>query len=185
MAIMAQTIAPISFSQTQTFFEGDWHEGNVAIMGPRTHAAWLGVDRLRRRPRVRRCHARPRPALARMNRSAERLPAQAGGRRSSMGSTSRGGGEEVRAGGALHPADVLGRHRQRRRGASSTRDHPLVPLPLRGADARYRGRAITLSPFRRPTLETAPVDAKAGCLYPEQRRAPSSRPSRAASTTAC
>ena len=29
-------------SATWTFFEGDWHEGNVAIMGPRTHAAWLG-----------------------------------------------------------------------------------------------------------------------------------------------
>ncbi len=27
--------------QTWTFFEGDWHEGNVPIMGPRTHAAWL------------------------------------------------------------------------------------------------------------------------------------------------
>ena len=23
-------------------FEGDWHEGNAPIMGPRTHAAWLG-----------------------------------------------------------------------------------------------------------------------------------------------
>ena len=31
--------------------------------------------------------------------------------------------------------------------------------------------AITLSPFRRPTLETAPVDAKAGCLYPNGSRA--------------
>ena len=30
------------------------------------------------------------------------------------------------------------------------------------------GFSITLSPFRRPTIETAPVDAKAGCLYPEQ-----------------
>src|SRR5437762_12966080 len=29
-------------SKTWTFFEGDWHEGNVAIMGARTHAAWLG-----------------------------------------------------------------------------------------------------------------------------------------------
>src|SRR5437762_13822553 len=28
-------------SKTWTFFEGDWHEGNVPIMGPRTHAAWL------------------------------------------------------------------------------------------------------------------------------------------------
>ena len=29
-------------SRTWTFFEGDWHDGNVPIMGPRTHAAWLG-----------------------------------------------------------------------------------------------------------------------------------------------
>ena len=29
-------------SKTWTFFDGDWHEGNVPIMGPRTHAAWLG-----------------------------------------------------------------------------------------------------------------------------------------------
>ena len=26
-------------SKTWTFYEGDWHEGNVAIMGTRTHAA--------------------------------------------------------------------------------------------------------------------------------------------------
>ena len=31
-----------SFSRTWTFFEDEWHEGNVPIMGPRTHAAWLG-----------------------------------------------------------------------------------------------------------------------------------------------
>jgi len=42
MAMMAQTTKPVSFSQTWTFFEGVWHEGNVPIMGPRTHAAWLG-----------------------------------------------------------------------------------------------------------------------------------------------
>ena len=29
------------WSKTWTYFEGDWHEGNVPIMGPRTHAAWL------------------------------------------------------------------------------------------------------------------------------------------------
>src|SRR5437762_11620939 len=29
------------WSKTLTFFEGKWHEGNVPIMGPRTHAAWL------------------------------------------------------------------------------------------------------------------------------------------------
>jgi branched-chain amino acid aminotransferase len=33
------------------------------------------------------------------------------------------------------------------------------------------GSAITLSKFRRPTAECAPVDAKAGCLYPNNTRA--------------
>jgi branched-chain amino acid aminotransferase len=33
------------------------------------------------------------------------------------------------------------------------------------------GSAVTLSPFRRPTLECMPVDAKAGCLYPNNARA--------------
>jgi branched-chain amino acid aminotransferase len=33
------------------------------------------------------------------------------------------------------------------------------------------GGSITLSPFRRPTAECAPVDAKAGCLYPNNARA--------------
>jgi len=27
--------------ETWTFFEGAWHPGNVRMMGPRTHAAWL------------------------------------------------------------------------------------------------------------------------------------------------
>ncbi len=30
------------WSKTWTFFDGDWREGNAPIMGPRTHAAWLG-----------------------------------------------------------------------------------------------------------------------------------------------
>jgi branched-chain amino acid aminotransferase len=30
-----------NWSKTWTFFEDQWHEGNVPIMGVRTHAAWL------------------------------------------------------------------------------------------------------------------------------------------------
>ena len=33
------------------------------------------------------------------------------------------------------------------------------------------GFSVTLSPYRRPTLESMPVDAKAGCLYPNNARA--------------
>jgi branched-chain amino acid aminotransferase len=38
-----------------------------------------------------------------------------------------------------------------------------LPKPL--------GASITLSPFRRPTQDCAPVGAKAGCLYPNNARA--------------
>jgi branched-chain amino acid aminotransferase len=34
-----------------------------------------------------------------------------------------------------------------------------------------KGFSVTVSPFRRPTIETMPVDAKAGCLYPNNSRA--------------
>src|SRR5581483_1177825 len=34
-----------------------------------------------------------------------------------------------------------------------------------------KGFSVTLSPFRRPSLETMPTDAKAGCLYPNNSRA--------------
>ena len=30
------------WSQTWTWIDGEWHEGNVALYGVRTHAAWLG-----------------------------------------------------------------------------------------------------------------------------------------------
>src|SRR5271170_7947636 len=33
-----------------------------------------------------------------------------------------------------------------------------------------KGFSITLSPYRRPTQDTMPVDAKAGCLYPNNAR---------------
>ena len=32
----------VGLSATWTFYEDDWREGDVRIMGPRTHAAWLG-----------------------------------------------------------------------------------------------------------------------------------------------
>src|SRR3954471_11491722 len=32
----------IKTEDTWTFVDGDWRPGNAAIMGPRTHAAWLG-----------------------------------------------------------------------------------------------------------------------------------------------
>ncbi|TIL83844.1 MAG: branched chain amino acid aminotransferase, partial [Mesorhizobium sp.] len=36
------TLAAAAQSATWTFVDGDWYEGNVAILGPRSHAMWLG-----------------------------------------------------------------------------------------------------------------------------------------------
>jgi len=30
------------WSKTWTYFDGAWHEGNPPILGPRSHAFWLG-----------------------------------------------------------------------------------------------------------------------------------------------
>lgn len=43
----------------------------------------------------------------------------------------------------------------------------LYEAPMR----KPEGFSITLSPYRRPTVESMPLDAKAGCLYPNNARA--------------
>src|SRR5579862_6502526 len=37
-----QRTTKAAVTATWTFFDGDWHEGDLRIMGPRTHACWLG-----------------------------------------------------------------------------------------------------------------------------------------------
>ena len=159
-------------SATWTFFEGDWHEGNVAIMGPRTHAAWLGsmvFDGARAYDGVAPDLDRH---MARINESARRFQLKPMVSEDEWMGLARDGVKRFApGGGALCAADVLARHR---RGGGGVKFDPdttcwclcLYEAPLPGP----RKLAITLSP-RRPTLETAPVDAKAGCLYPNNARA--------------
>jgi branched-chain amino acid aminotransferase len=111
-----------SFSKTWTYFEEKWHDGNVPIMGPRTHAAWLCsmvFDGARYFEGVT-------PDLdlhcARVNESAVKL--------------------------YLKPVVTT---------------ETWIKLAKEGI-SRF-------DPFRRPTIETMPVDAKAGCLYPNNARA--------------
>ncbi len=159
-------------SKTWTFFAGDWHEGNVPIMGPRTHAAWLGsmvFDGARAFEGVT-------PDLdlhcARVNRSAEAfmlrplvsleawLALAADGLRrfdpaAQLYIRPMYWAESGPAGGIRHDPEST-------RWCLSIYEAPL-PEP--------KGAAITLSAFRKPTAESAPVEAKAGCLYPNNTRA--------------
>ena len=73
---------------------------------------------------------------------------------------------------ALYPPHVLARTGQRHEfGGAGPGLDPLLPLHLRGAAARADRRSITRSPFAKPLAVTMPIDAKAGCLYPNNGRA--------------
>src|SRR4030095_10453068 len=39
---MLPGISMADWSQTWTFFDGEWREGNIPLWGVRTHAIWLG-----------------------------------------------------------------------------------------------------------------------------------------------
>src|SRR2546425_1336979 len=159
-------------SQTWTYFEGDWHPGNVPIMGPRTHAAWLGsmvFDGARAFEGVARdldlhCAGVNQSAanfsltplvsvetwlglvgdgLKRFDRDAE------------LYIRPMYWAETGSPGGIRHDPEST-------RWCLCIYEAP-IPKPT--------GSAITLSRFRRPPAECAPVDAKAGCLYPNNARA--------------
>jgi branched-chain amino acid aminotransferase len=162
----------VGLTATWTFFEGDWHEGDVRIMGPRTHACWLGsmvFDGARAFEGVT-----PDLALhcARVNESALKLFLKPVVSPQTWLELVADGLKRFRPDAELYIRPMYwaesGPPGGIRHDPESTRwclciyEAPL-PKPL--------GAAITLSPFRRPTLECAPVDAKAGCLYPNNARA--------------
>jgi branched-chain amino acid aminotransferase len=171
MSYAVSTLSPIS--ETWTFFEGAWHEGNVAIMGPRTHGSWQGstvFDGARvydgRAPDLR-AH------LARVNDSARRFNLEPIVSEDQWMVLVAEGVRRFPPGAPLYVRPMYWADAGLVGGgvmfdpASTRWCLCLYEAPLPGE----REFAVTLSPFRKPTLETAPVDAKAGCLYPNNARA--------------
>jgi branched-chain amino acid aminotransferase len=160
------------WSQTWTFFNGEWHEGNLPLWGVRTHAIWLGSSVFD----CARVYEGVAPDLdlhcARVNASAKSMflePKVSTDRWLELVNEGRKKfGPDTplyvrpmvwaeRAGPQALPPDA----------ASTNWCLVLYETPMR----KPEGFSITLSPFRRPTYETAPVDAKATCLYPNNARA--------------
>lgn len=166
------TASPETSETTWTFFEGAWHPGNVRLMGPRTHGAWLGstvFDGARAFEGVSPDLDRH---IARVNRSAVALGLKPKVEEETWLAL-------VREGLARFPHDaelyIRPMYWAEDGFAGGVRFDPEstnwclslyhAPMPLPA------GVRATLSPFRRPSIETAPVDAKAGCLYPNGTRA--------------
>ena len=160
------------YSRTWTFFDGDWHEGNPGLMGPRTHAAWLAsmvFDGARVFEGVT-------PDLdqhaARVNRSAQTIGLKPSVSAETIVELAREGAKKFGADAALYVKPMYWGEAD---GPSTILPDPdstrfalcLFEAPL-GSPA---GFSVTGSPYRRPTIETMPTDAKAGCLYPANARA--------------
>jgi branched-chain amino acid aminotransferase len=159
------------YSQTWNWFEGAWHEGNPPIIGPRTHAAWLGSSVFD----GARVFEGVMPDLdkhcARVNRSAGSI-----GLKATMGADAimdlvREGSTKFSPGTALYVKPMYWGESE---GMSTIVPDPEstgfclslfeAPMPIPG------GQSLMKSSFRRPTIESMPTDSKAGCLYPNNAR---------------
>ncbi|HWG05463.1 MAG TPA: branched-chain amino acid aminotransferase [Beijerinckiaceae bacterium] len=164
---------PTAWSKTVTFFENDWHDGNVPIMGVRTHGAWLGssvFDGARAFEGVT-----PDLALhcARVNNSAKAMDLKPVVPTETWIGLAREGLKRFEGDAELYIRPLYWAEEGAQSGI--VRPDPdstrwcltlfVAPMP------KPSGTAITLSPFCRPTRECAPVEAKAGCLYPNNARA--------------
>jgi branched-chain amino acid aminotransferase len=160
------------WSQTWTFFEQDWHEGNVPIIGPRTHSAWMGssvFDGARAFEGVT-----PDLALhcARVNDSARNVFLEPVVSTDQWVSLVRDGLTRFAKDAALYIRPMYWAEREGPRVQAPDPQSTKWCLTMYEAPLRKpEGFSITLSPFRRPTLESMPVNAKAGCLYPNNARA--------------
>jgi branched-chain amino acid aminotransferase len=161
-----------NWSKTQTYFEGSWHEGNLPIMGVRTHAAWLCsmvFDGARAFEGVT-------PDLelhcARANNSAEKLFLKPTVSVEEWVKLAKDGIARFDHDASLYIRPMYWAERGGPWVQEPDPDSTRWCLVLFEAPMRTpTGFSITLSRFRRPTMECMPVDAKAGCLYPNNARA--------------
>ncbi|BDV33794.1 branched-chain amino acid aminotransferase [Methylocystis iwaonis] len=169
---MASPVPLRPVSQTWTFFQGEWRDGNALILGPRTHGAWLGsmvFDGARAFEGVTPdldLH------LARVNNSAREMLLEpllsVEEWRTLVGEGLKRFAPDAQL--YIRPMywaeDGLGggvRFEPSSTNWCLTIYEAPMPAP--------KGGAVTLSPFRRPSAETAPVGAKASCHYANGARA--------------
>lgn len=166
------TKIPAATSKTWTYVDGDWHEGNVAIAGPRTHAMWLGSSVFD----GARWFENVAPDL---DRHAKRVNSSA----IALGLKPTVSAEEI--------VGLTWEGLKKFDGNTAVYIRPMywaeeggyMGVPADPASTRFclclyeapmiapTGFSITVSPFRRPTAETMPTNSKAGCLYPNNARA--------------
>lgn len=166
------TVKTETSSQTWTWVDGDWHEGNVPIMGARTHAVWLGstvFDGARWFESVA-------PDLdlhcARVNRSATALGLKPTMETDEIVALTHEGLKKFDGNTAVYIRPTYWAEDGGYMGVPADAESTRFALCLfESPMIAPAGFSVTISPYRRPTPETMPTDAKAGCLYPQNGRA--------------
>jgi branched-chain amino acid aminotransferase len=161
-----------NWSQTWTYFDGEWREGNVPLWGARTHAIWLGssvFDGARAFDGVA-------PDLdlhcARVNESAKTMYLKPIVAVEEWIALVHEGMRRFAPNTHLYIRPMYWAERAGPQALPPDPESTRFALTLYDAPMRKpEGFSVTLSPFKRPAPETAPVDAKAGCLYPNNARA--------------
>ncbi|MEJ1997884.1 MAG: branched-chain amino acid aminotransferase [Maritimibacter sp.] len=156
----------------RTYFEGTWHEGDAMIMRAADHGAWLGTTVFDGARYFDGIAPDLEAHLARVNRSAEALMI-------TPSVTTEEMLEITWEGLRLYPKEAAVYIRPMY-WAIEGGDLGIVPkpgstgfaisleeIPLAPAEA---STTLTTTRFRRPTLDCAVVNAKAGCLYPNNAR---------------
>lgn len=156
----------------RTYFNGTWHNEDLAVMKAADHGSWLGTNVFDGARFFEGVHPDLEAHCARTNRSAEALMI-------TPTVTSQHMVEIVKEGLALFPKDaavyirpmywaVDGGHMGVAPKENSTGFAiSLEQIPMAPAQASSR---LTTTRFCRPTLDSAIVNAKAGCLYPNNAR---------------
>jgi branched-chain amino acid aminotransferase len=165
-------MAHAGWSETWTFFEGQWHEGNVPLWGARTHAIWLGSSVFD----GARVFEDVAPDLdlhcARVNASARTMFLNPVVSVEQWIGLVHDGIAKFASGTPLYVRPMYWAERASPMALPPDPESTRFALTLYNSALRKPdGFSVTLSPFRRPTQESAPVDAKAGCLYPNNARA--------------
>ncbi len=159
------------YSRTWNWFDGAWHEGNPPIIGPRSHAAWLGSTVFDGARVFDGMMPDMDKHCARVNRSAATLGLKATMQSEAIHELVREGARKFSGDVALYVKPMYWGEAD---GSDTISADPEAtqfclclyeaPMPVPG------GLSVMKSSYRRPTLDTMPTDAKAGCLYPNNAR---------------
>jgi branched-chain amino acid aminotransferase len=161
-----------TWSKTWTFFQGDWHEGNVPIMGARTHAAWLGTCVFDGARAFEGTLPDVDQHCGRVNRSAEAMSLKPVVPVERWMELVHDGLKRFGPNPELYIRPMYWGEKASAIPVAPDPDSTQWCLAMYEAPMRAsEGFSTTLSPYRRPTPESALLDAKFGGLYPNSARA--------------